>query len=118
MIALSKKSCHSPGTLIGRFFPGRLRKFLQRYWETIYAHSPFSIKLQRKIPLNPKIGIAVLAYERPEYLELCLDSLFNTILYDYNVTFLIQDSGSTDPKVRKIIEKDRDPKYKIIHSFS
>ena len=108
----------NPRTFIGRFLPDRFLKLLSQCWETIYANSPFSIKLQRKISLNPKIGIAVLAYERPEYLELCLDSLFNTILYDYNITFLIQDSGSMDPKVRKIIEKDRDPKYKIIHSFS
>jgi len=118
MIALSKKSYLKSKTLISRLLPGRLQFFLQRYWETILANSPFSIKLQRKIPLNPKVGIAVLAYERPEYLGLCLDSLFNTKLYDYNITFLIQDSSSKDPKVRNIIEKDRDTKYNIIRSFS
>ena len=64
------------------------------------------------MPLNPKIGLAVLACERSEYLELCLDSLFNTELYNYDVTFFIQDDGSTDPKVRKIIEKRRE--FKII----
>lgn len=75
-------------------------------------------KLKRKIRKNYKIGIAVLAHERPEYLKLCLDSLFRTKLYDYDITFLIQDDGSKDPEVREIINALRDPQYKIIRSFT
>ena len=118
MIALLNRSRLNPRTFIGRFLPDRFLKLLSQCWETIYAKSQFSIKLQKEVPLNPKIGLAVLACERSEYLELCLDSLFNTELYNYDVTFFIQDDGSTDPKVRKIIEKSRDPKFNIIRSFT
>lgn len=95
----------------------RLEQFraLRERW---YAHSPWSVKLRRKVPPRPKIGIAVLACERPEYLELCLDSLFRTRLYDYDVTFLLQDDGSTDPRVREILERPRDPQYRIVRSFT
>ncbi|MCA9092300.1 MAG: hypothetical protein KDA68_02340 [Planctomycetaceae bacterium] len=48
--------------------------------ESLKARSPWSIKLKRDVPQRPKIGMAVLAYERPEYLELCLESLFRTKL--------------------------------------
>lgn len=76
------------------------------------------IKMEKKISAKPKIGFAVLAHNRPEYLELCLDSLFRTKLYDYDVTFLIQDDGSDDPRVKEIIEKSRDSEYKIVRSFT
>ena len=67
---------------------------------------------------NFKIGMAILAYERPDYLQVCLDSLFQSNLYNYDITFLIQDDGSSDPRVRSIIEKERDSQYKIIRSFT
>jgi len=86
--------------------------------ESLKARSPWAIKLKRDVPQRPRIGMAVLAYERPEYLELCLDSLFRTKLYDYDVTFLLQDDGSTDPRVRELLERPRDPQYKIIQSFT
>lgn len=76
------------------------------------------VVLLKKLEAKPKIGFAVLAHNRPEYLELCLDSLFRTKLYDYDVTFLIQDDGSDDPKVREIIEKPRNSEYKIVRSFT
>lgn len=94
------------------------RRKLNALRERAYAVSPWSIKLQKKVSGRMKIGMAVLAYERPEYLELCLDSLFRTNLYDYDITFLLQDDGSTDPGVREILEKPRDAKYRIVRSFT
>jgi hypothetical protein len=76
------------------------------------------IRLRRTVRKDFKIGMAVLAHERPEYLELCLASLFQTRLQDYDITFLIQDDGSQDPRVREIIERPRDAKYKIVRSFT
>ena len=76
------------------------------------------VELQKEVQANFKIGMAVLAHERPEYLEICLDTLFQTKLYDYDITFLLQDDGSKDPRVREIIERKRDPKYKIIRYFT
>jgi glycosyltransferase involved in cell wall biosynthesis len=75
-------------------------------------------RLVREVPKKFKIGMAVLAYERPEYLKMCLDSLFKTNLHDYDITFLISDDGSKNPAVRKIINQKYDPKYKIIRNFT
>lgn len=86
--------------------------------DRIHVHSPFAIKLQKELKPNFKIGMAVLAHERPEYLEMCLNSLFQTNLYDYDIIFLIQDDGSKDPRVREIIERERDPQYKIIRYYT
>jgi hypothetical protein len=61
--------------------------------------------------------MAILAHERPEYLEACLDTLFLTNLYNFDITFLICDDGSTNPRVREIISKPRDSKYKIFIKF-
>ncbi|HPM02006.1 MAG TPA: glycosyltransferase, partial [Candidatus Cloacimonadota bacterium] len=65
-----------------------------------------------------KIGMAVLAYERPEYLEICLNTLFKTNLYDYDISFYIIDDGSVNSKVKEIIEHERDPKYNIKRYFT
>lgn len=92
----------------------KLRTIIEGRLEKIHVRSPFRIKLQTELKTNFKIGMAVLAHERPDCLELCLDSLFRTKLYDYDITFLIQDDGSKDPRVREIIERERDPQYKII----
>lgn len=78
----------------------------------------FGTKLQREVPKKFKIGMAVLAHERPEYLKLCLDSLFRTKLHDYDITFLIHDDGSKDPKVKEIINTPRDKKYEILRVFN
>ena len=104
----------------------KLNKIINKVWlnipasfDRIWIHLPFSIKLQKDSSKNNlKIGIAILAYERPEYLEKCLDSLFKTKLYKYDVTFLIQDDGSKDPRVKKIIEKERNKKYKIVRYYT
>ena len=85
-------------------------KFLQ--------YAPVSTKLQKDQPYLPKIGMAVLAHERPEFLEKCLNSLFKTKLYDYDITFLIQDDGSIDPSVKRIINREYPEDYKICRYFS
>ena len=92
--------------------------FESNLYEKIYIKSPFSIKLQKNLPSKYKIGMAVLAYERPHCLEACLDALFQTKLYDYDVTFLLHDDGSKDPHVRKILNRRWDSKYKIIRYFT
>lgn len=86
--------------------------------DRLYTRSPLSIKLKKDLRNKPRIGMAILAHERPQFLDLCLDSLFKTNLYDYNITFLIQDDGSVNPAIRKIIEKERDPRYNIERSYS
>lgn len=93
-------------------------KYFKNLYERLYGSSPFSINLKKGIRPDYKIGMAVLAHNRPEILDLCLDSLFQTNLHNYDITFLIQDDGSTDPKVREIIEKERDPQYKIIRDYT
>jgi len=80
--------------------------------------SLLGIRLQSTLPQQFKIGMAVLAHDRSEYLELCLESLFKTKLHNYDITFLLQDDGSTDPEVREIIDRPRDPRYKIVRFYS
>ncbi len=75
-------------------------------------------KVQKTVPPKCKIGMAILAHERPDYLALCLDSLFKTNLHDYDITFLISDDGSQDPRVRELINRPRDPRYKIVRAFT
>ena len=79
---------------------------------------PFTTKLETSLPNKYKIGMVILVHERPEYLEACLESLFNTNLYEYDITFLIQDDGSKDPKVKEIVNRPRPSKYKIIRKFT
>lgn len=86
--------------------------------EKIRVFMGFGFKLKKNVNENFKIGMAVLAHERPEYLELCLESLFKTKLYNYDITFLINDDGSLDPKVKDIINKQRDVKYRVIRNFT
>ena len=86
-------------------------------YDKLYVHSPSAIKLKKDFKDKLKIGMAILVHERPEFLELCLNSLFQTNLYDYDITILLQDDGSVNPTVRKIIEKERDPQYNIIRSY-
>lgn len=86
--------------------------------ERIFARYNIGFSLRRRVKKKPKIGIAVLIWERPEYLEICLESLFKTNLYDYDVTFLLNDDGSKDPRVKEIIEKSRNTKYKIIRNYT
>ena len=101
------------------FFKKFYIKFIDRLSiVAFYPFLPHVLKLDNNVSNNPKIGFAILSYERPEYLEICLDTLFNTNLYEYDITFLIQDDGSSDPLVKEIINKKRNPKYKIIRYFN
>ena len=95
-----------------------LEAFGQRFAEPWQALTGRGYALQKTLPPQFKIGMAVLAHERPEYLALCLDSLFKTNLHDYDITFLIVDDGSTDPRVRELINRPRDPRYKIVRAFT
>lgn len=93
-------------------------RLLLKTAEAMRTMSGRGFPLQKTVPEKFKIGMAVMAHERPEYLELCLDTLFRTNLHDYDITFLISDDGSQDPRVREIINRPRDPRYKIIRSFT
>ncbi len=73
--------------------------------------------LQHHLPERYKIGMAILIHERPRYLEICLDTLFQTNLHDYDITFLLIDDGSQDPRVKELMERPRDPKYKIVRKY-
>lgn len=86
--------------------------------EKIKARYNLGYRLRKRLNHKPKVGIAVLIWERADYLKPCLESLFKTKLYNYDVTFLLNDDGSKDPKVREIIEKERGSKYKIIRNYT
>ena len=97
-------------------------RLVSAYYKITTGHKDrmlaLKIKNNRGVPKNFKIGFAVLAHERPEYLEACLNSLFRTKLHHYDITFLLQDDGSKNTKVRELINKERDPQYKIIRYFT
>lgn len=76
------------------------------------------VELARSLPASPRIGMAVLVHERPEYLEKCLDSLFATELHDYDVTFVLIDDGSRDPRVRQIMDRPRATEYRIVRHYA
>ena len=65
-----------------------------------------------------KIGFAILSYERAGYLEKCLDSLYRSDFSGLDVTILISDDGSIDPKVREIINRVEPQKFKVVRYFS
>ena len=117
MIELIRKSAHAvfraKNTLVAAWTEKTERPF-----DHLWARLPFTNTLATAVRTPVRIGFAVLAHERPEYLELCLDSLFATNLHGYDVTFLIQDDGSSDPRVREIIERPRDAKYRIVRCFT
>lgn len=100
-------------TLLGPHASKRLASLGERaltYW-------PLTAKLAKEVRPKFKIGMAVLAHERPEYLEMCLESLFSTKLYDYDITFLLHDDGSRDSRVREILDRHRDPEYNIARHY-
>lgn len=116
-ILLLKQMDFVKRAVAGLLGPNNVRS-ISSFLDRLYANSSFGTKLQKKIKSDFKIGMAILVHERPEMLELCLDSLFKTNLHNYDITFLIQDDGSTDTKIREIIEKGRDSKYKIVRSYT
>ena len=105
------------GKGLARALLGNKAAAVKRWLEYLHAHSPFAFKVAKTVPDNPKIGFAVLSHERPEYLKVCLDTLFASDITGWDVTFLIHDDGSTNPEVREIIETPRDPRYKIVRVY-
>jgi glycosyltransferase involved in cell wall biosynthesis len=106
---------------------GSVKLLAERIYWYLYKHRfPLTLlrymrsyaKISRTLPGNFKIAYAILAYERPEYLECCLDSLFKTKLYNYDIDFYIIDDGSSNERVSKIINKTRDGRYKVIRVFT
>jgi glycosyltransferase involved in cell wall biosynthesis len=65
-----------------------------------------------------KIGFAILSYERPGYLEKCLDSLYKSDFSNLDVTILISDDGSKNPLVKQIINKSAPESLKVVRYFS
>ncbi len=95
-----------------------LRAMINKYREQVSCKYFGGYWLSKSLPKKFKIGFAVLVHERPEHLQVCLDSLFATNIYDYDITFLLIDDGSLNPRVREIIECPRDAKYKIVRKFT
>lgn len=75
--------------------------------------------LKKRLPKNRKlkIGMAVLAYERPDYLRKCLDSLFASDVSGFDIKFFLMDDGSLDPEVHQILEQPRPEEYEIERHF-
>lgn len=94
------------------------RAGLKRSVENGIDRLHYLLRPSRRLRGRPRrpltIGMAVLIHERPEALRICLDSLFNTSLHDYDVTFLLHDDGSTDPRVGEIMDRERDPAYQVV----
>lgn len=76
------------------------------------------IALARSIPARPRIGLAVLVHERPDELAHCLDSLFATGFAGHDVTILLVDRGSKDPRVREIMEASRGEGVRIVRRYA
>jgi glycosyltransferase involved in cell wall biosynthesis len=95
-----------------------MREFAEGIIEKLLIIFGWQYKLASKVNKKFKIGMAILSCNRPEYLAPCLDSLFKTNLHNYDITFLIQDDGSTDPLVKDIINRQYDKKYKIVRYFT
>ena len=57
-----------------------------------------------KFEFKPRIGYAILVYERPEYLESTLRTLLNSDLTQFEFTLYLIDDGSRNPRVRSILD--------------
>jgi len=66
---------------------------------------------QKLPPSNPRIGIVVTAFNRVEYLRPTLEALKHSNL-DENVSVVIVDDASSDPRVLKIIDDYEIPSIK------
>lgn len=62
---------------------------------------------------KPKVLIACAWYNRSDYIRDTLDSLLNQNFNDYRV--IVVNDGSTDPKVREILDSYYDSKLTVIH---
>lgn len=64
-----------------------------------------------------KVGLIVTAFNRPEYLRQCLDSISCADLSQVN-TVLIIDDCSTDPETRRLIDNFDLPNMELIKCYS
>jgi glycosyltransferase involved in cell wall biosynthesis len=85
----------------------RIVSYLRPIWR-------LRIRKSRRISNLEKIGYAVLTHERPNYLEDCLKSLFDSNLSDYQIDIFIIDDGSKDPEVLRIIERYRHKAFEVL----
>lgn len=91
-----------------------MKLLMTNFFDYIYkVFSPFNFK-SRINKKKLKIGIAVLISDRPDYLEISLNSLFKSKIDNLDVTFLLFDNGKLDKRKELIINKKRNRKYKII----
>jgi hypothetical protein len=64
-----------------------------------------------------KICFAILSYERPDYLKICLNTLYKSSVLDLNITFFIIDDGSTNPLIKEIINIPSPVNFKVVRIF-
>lgn len=86
----------------------------RRVLEAINARLQITISLQRIIPAKPRVGIALLVQDRPEYLEHSLRSLLETNTRGLHVTLLLHDDGSIDQKTKRLIQEAKSEQINII----
>ncbi len=64
-----------------------------------------------------KIAFFILSYERPEYLEVCLRSLYSSYIGNINITFYICDDGSKSQKVKELINLPSPENFNVNRLF-
>jgi glycosyltransferase involved in cell wall biosynthesis len=87
---------------------------VNRIIENINARLKLTISLDRIIPANPKVAIALLIQDRPEYLKYSLESILQTNTDGLNLTILLHDDGSEDKETIKLVENAKSKKIKIL----
>lgn len=66
-----------------------------------------------------KVGMAILIHERPEYLENCLTSVFQTAASsDYELTVVLVDDGSLDDRVQQYMDLDYPGPVKCVRVYT
>ena len=96
----------------------KLKKLLKFIFESVYT---FFLRKENKCSDNIfsyKIGFAILSHERPEYLNVCLSTLFQSDISNLDVTFFIIDDGSKNEQVKKIINKQSPDNFKVYRIFA
>lgn len=92
----------------------RYKESRRRVLEAVNARLQITISLQRKIPVNPRVGIALLVQDRPEYLEHALRSLLETKVDNLDLTLLLHDDGSVDKTTKKLVSDAKSGQIKVI----
>lgn len=62
---------------------------------------------------SPKVSIVCAWYNRADYIKDTVDSLLNQDFDDYEI--IIANDGSSDPRVKEILDSYNDPKLIVIH---